>query len=50
MGSEVMHLDIVGTDRGGGVCWLSSAQFKAALLKGIADQAAPIDSAFKDKF
>jgi len=46
MGPYVMHLDIVGSDRGGGIVWLSTRDFERSLRKGLAQQTAPIKSAF----
>jgi len=42
MGPYVMHLDIVGSDRGGGVVWLSTREFERALRKGLSQQTVPL--------
>ena len=50
MGPNTMHLDIVGTDRGGGIVWESTGAFQAVLNRGIAEQTTPIRSDFADRF
>jgi len=50
MGANRMHLDIVGSDRGGGLVWKSTAAFKAALRKGLSEQTSPIRSDYADRF
>jgi hypothetical protein len=50
MGPNVMHLDIVGVDRGGGIVWESTGAFTAALNRGISEQSSPIRSDYADRF
>ena len=50
MGANRMHIDIVGTDRGGGIYWESTSAFIAALQRGLNAQSAPIRSDFADRF
>ena len=46
MGDNAMHIDIVGTDRGGGNYWLSSPAVKSAYLRGVKRRTSPIRSAY----
>ena len=50
MGDNAMHVDIVGTDRGGGNIWLSSPAVKSAYARGVKRRTSPIRSAFYHEF